>query len=246
MTMTGALRFGRYSFPPNRLGYCGPPDHAALLEYVSSGQADPGLVDLERRFEGAYPYLVLIAEANDIHDPFDDRVVEAYWLGNHYLDQVGEKDFYEFLGAKFAPKMRADDFRWLSSKVGLGAHPHHNFHVFDVYTRAGLMGDNKAVLGLSVMDSCRISWARVSSIEGDQLVVARPNLELIEGKLAMSEPKTTRVTRQVDRRGFVQQVEPGDYVSVHWDWACEVLSLPALRRLTSLTAYYLELANKTL
>ncbi len=57
---SGALLFGRYAFPPNRLGYCGPSDSQALLEYVSERRTDQGLVELERRFEGAYPYLKLM------------------------------------------------------------------------------------------------------------------------------------------------------------------------------------------
>ena len=73
----GALRFGRYAFLPNQLGHCGRDDHAALLEYVARAQPDRGLVELERRFEGAYPYRALIAAANGIPDPFDERVVDA-------------------------------------------------------------------------------------------------------------------------------------------------------------------------
>ena len=63
----GALRFGRYAFPPNQLGYCGPDDHAALLEYVARAHPDRGLVELERRFEGAYQYLALTYPAGGRH-----------------------------------------------------------------------------------------------------------------------------------------------------------------------------------
>ncbi len=86
--ITDALLFGRYAFPPNQLGYCGAPDYLALFEYVAQHRADKGLIELERRFEGAYPYLQLIAQANGIPDPFDRRVVEAYWIGNACLDGV--------------------------------------------------------------------------------------------------------------------------------------------------------------
>ena len=40
-------------------------------------------------FEGAWPYLQLIAAANRIDDPLDPRVVDAYWVGNGLLDKVG-------------------------------------------------------------------------------------------------------------------------------------------------------------
>ena len=45
-------------------------------------EIDRGLRDLAAGFEGAYPYLELIAAANGIEDPLDTRVVDAYWIGN--------------------------------------------------------------------------------------------------------------------------------------------------------------------
>ncbi|MGH9107162.1 MAG: DUF6390 family protein [Acidimicrobiales bacterium] len=276
MTLSGALRFGRYSFPPNRLGYCGPADHGALLEYVATGQADAGLVDLARRFEGAYPYLVLIAHANGIADPFDDKVVEAYWIGNRCLGRVTPPELYASLDGNWAPKIKPGDFRWLTTKlldhtapalstpqragprpgvtrpgasrapIANRALPHHNFHVFDIYTRAGLMHGSRGDLAIATMDSCRISWGRVSTVSGDTLVVERPQLCMSEGKLCLSAPRTARVARQAEGRGFVGGARPGEYVSVHWDWACEVLAPTALSRLRAATERCLALANETM
>lgn len=246
MNPSGALLFGRYAFPPNCLGYCGPSDHQALFGYVANQRTDTGLVELERRFEGAYPYLRLIALANGIADPFDRRVVEAYWIGNEYLGHVEQSMFYELLGERFKTRMDAKAFAWLTSKIGLGARPHHNFHVFDVYTRAGLMHDARAVAALETMDSCRISWGRVTSVEGAELVVERPHLTLDQGKLALAPPESERILRQIDGLGFADAAVPDDYVSIHWSWACEVLSRAAMRRLMAATRKYLALANETL
>ena len=246
MSARGALRFGRYAFPPNQLGYCGPDDHQALLEYVSEKKPDRGLVELERRFEGAYPYLCLIARANRIADPFDPRVVDGYWIGNRLLENVRAADFYESLRDRFRSKMLADQFRWMATKLEQGARPHHNFHVFEVYVRAGLMHDDRAVAALAPMDSCRISWGRVSAVEAAELVVDRQALELRDGKLALSEPRPVRVTRQVDGRGFVDAARPGDAISIHWSWACDLLDTGALRRLQASTQRYLSLANQTI
>jgi hypothetical protein len=245
-TVNGALLFGRYAFGPNRLGYCGPDDHQSLFEYVTRGTTDDGLAQLERRFDGAYPYLRLIAQANGIADPFDRRVVEAYWIGNQYLEKVAASPFYESLGARFRDRMDARTFSWLASKLELGARPHHNFHVFEVYLRAGLMRDARATIGLERMDACRISWGRVAEVAGAELVVERPALALREGKLALTDPEVRRYTRQIDGRGFADDAQPGDYVAVHWNWVCEVLDGRSLRRLISNTRRYLELANQTL
>jgi hypothetical protein len=242
----GALLFGRYAFPPNRLGYCGPDDHQALFEYVTQNHTDGGLLDLERRFDGAYPYLRLIAQANGIPDPFDHRVVEAYWIGNPYLERVAASPFYESLRERFRARMDSGAFAWLASAVERGARPHHNFHVFDVYRRAGLMRDRQAQIGIERMDRCRISWARVTAVEGAELVVDRPLLVLREGKLVLTEARTERVARQIDGRGFAEGARVGDIVAIHWDWVCEVLSARKLERLTRNTMRALAQANATL
>jgi hypothetical protein len=243
---SGALLFGRYAFPPNRLGYCGPTDHQALFEYVTGQQTDRGLLELERRFEGAYPYLKLIAHANGIADPFDRRVVEAYWIGNACLERVDAASFYASLGERFKGRMTPYAFSWLATKLELGAQPHHNFHVFDIYTRAGLMNDAHAYIAIESMDACRISWGRVTFVEGAELLVERPALCWESGKLALSEPRPMRILRQIEGRGFADNAQPGDYVSIHWNWACEVLKAPALRRLMGATRRYMALANQTL
>jgi hypothetical protein len=245
-TISGALLFGRYAFPPNRLGYCGPDDHPTLFAYVSQGLTDQGLIDLERRFDGAYPYLRLIAQANGIADPFDRRVVEAYWIGNECLERVDASRFYQSLQERFQARTDARSFGWLASKLEHDARPHHNFHVFDVYLRAGLMRDERAVIGLERMDACRISWGRVSAVDGAELVVERPALILRDGKLALSEPRMVRVTRQIDGRGFADGARVGDAVSMHWDWVCEVLDPLSLRRLIQNTRRYLALSNQTI
>jgi hypothetical protein len=243
---TGAILFGRYAFAPNRLGYCGPADHAALFAYVAQQRTDRGLIELERRFEGAYPYLKLIAAANGIADPFDRRVVEAYWIGNTCLERVDAAQFHDSLGDRFKPRMDARSFNWLSGKLVHGAKPHHNFHVFDVYIRAGLMNDWRAAIAVETMDSCRISWGEVVGVEGPTLLVARPRLMLREGKLALSPPEPLRVTRQIDGQGFADDAKPGDVVSAHWSWVCEVLSRAKLERLQRYTDRYIALANETM
>ena len=84
----GPLLFARYAYPPNSLGYCGADETRTLLEYGDAGTSDGGLAELARTFEGAWPYLTLIADANRIADPLDPRVVQAYWVGNELLDHV--------------------------------------------------------------------------------------------------------------------------------------------------------------
>ncbi len=244
MNLEVVLRFGRYAFPPNQLGYCGPDDHDALLGYVVSKRPDEGMVELGRRFEGAYPYLQLIARSHGIADPFDPRVVEAYWIGNGLLNGVDAGSFRDSLRDRFGPRLQDSELRWLTAKPAAGATPHHNFHVFEVYTRAGLMNGDASGPFLEVMDACRISWGEVAAVHPDRLTVRRRPLELVLGKLALGD------AREVDAiapgGGYVGDVEPGDIVSIHWSWACEVLTSSELARLAATTERALALSNKTL
>jgi hypothetical protein len=242
----GALLFGRYAFPPNQLGYCGPDDHQAVFDHTVSQRGDAGLIELERRFEGAYPYLRLIALATPMVSPFDRRVVEAYWVGNEQLERVAASPFYTSLKERFQGRMEGRAFGWLVGKLEHGARPHHNFHVFDVYTKAGLMRDRKADISLDTMDHCRISWGTVVAVEGAELVVSRQPLVLCEGKLALGAAEPTRVVRQLDGRGFADDAQPGDSVSIHWNWACERLTARKLAWLRVNTRRALALANETI
>ena len=44
----GPILFARYAYPPNALGYCGPADSGALLEYAAGPVSDAGLAALAR------------------------------------------------------------------------------------------------------------------------------------------------------------------------------------------------------
>jgi len=241
MALDGTIRFARYAFMPNKLGYCGGDDNRALFEYCAAKHTDPGLVILLQKFEAAYPYLKLIAHSNNIPDPFDARVVEAYWLGNELLEQVDLVQFYHSLHERFARRLDSKFLGYLLSKPPLGARPFHNFHVFDVHSRIGALRHS-----LDTMESCRISWGQVKQIEVTHLVVEYHPLILESGKLKLGEVKEKKILRQIDGTGFITNCQVGDWVSFHWDWACEVLSLTQVRNLERYTRYHLELANQTL
>ncbi len=242
----GLLLFARYAFPPNRLGYCGSDDHQSLFGYLTDDRADAGLLNLARKFEGAYPYLRLIAEANALPDPFDRRVVEAYWIGNRYLERVTASPFYESLKDRFLPRIGMRELSWMGGTISEGAKPHHTFHVLEIYRRAGLLRDARAAIALDRMDQCRISWGRVKLVEGAELVVDRLPLVLEDGRLGLGRPATARIVRKIDSRGYLDDLRPGDMVSIHWNWACDRLDRQALRQLMRCTRRAIEHANMTL
>ena len=59
MSAEGALQFARYAYPPNELGYCGPEGAQAMLR----PGAEDDIAARARRFDGAWVYLEVLAEA---------------------------------------------------------------------------------------------------------------------------------------------------------------------------------------
>lgn len=244
--VAGPILFARYAFGPNRLGYCGPDDADELFAQATVGHELAALRHEAEQFEGAYPYLELIARASGIADPLDARVVEAYWLGNELLDKVTPRLFAQSLDARFRRRLGNDGWHWLAGKPSVGGLPVHAFHVLDVFPRLGLLRSGLTDNVLQVMDSCRIRWGRVLERDGDTLVVNAVPLAMVDGKLRLGEPIAQRVSAFRDGLGFVVDVAPGDIVSIHWDWACDILDATRLSSLRRWTAHELGLANLTL
>jgi len=242
----GPIRFARYAFGPNSLGYCGPDEAGELFAQATLGHDLRKLRDLAGQFEGAYPYLSLIARSCGIADPLDAGVVEAYWLGNRLLDDVRPRDFGESLETRFKRRLRDDGWRWLGSKPEAGAVPNHAFHVLDVFPKVGMLRTGEVERALEVMDSCRIRWGRVLERDGDSLVVSAVPLVMAGGRLRLGAPCIEKIRGWVDGTGFVDDVAPGDVVSIHWDWACERLDARRLAALRRATTAELELANLTI
>jgi hypothetical protein len=239
--LDGMLRFARYGFMPNRLRYCGGDDNRTLFEYGIAGATDGGLRQLLAQFTGAVPYLKLIAHANGLADPFDARVVEAYWLGNDLLEHVEMRQLYDSLTERFGKQLQGRTRDLVLGKAPAGARPHHSFHVLDIHSRVG-----ELPMTMHTLESCRVSWGKVQRVDGGELVVERQPLVLRDQKLMLGQATLERVVRQVDGCGFADTAQPGDWVSIHWGWVCEVISDRQQAQLDRYTRYHLALANQTL
>ena len=140
---------------------------ATKLASIHPSSIHEGLAEAARTFEGAWPYLTLIAAANEIADPLDPRVVEAYWVGNDLLDRVPPKDLARHVEDRFRGRIGRSWQRVLGA-VGAGAVPHHTFHVFAVYPWLGLMRTGVVDQPLRVLDQCRTTPALVESASEDE------------------------------------------------------------------------------
>jgi Family of unknown function (DUF6390) len=239
----GPLLFARYAYPPNALGYCGADVPRTLLEYGDARASDGGLAELARTFDGAWPYLSLIAAANGIGDPLDRRVVEAYWVGNELLDAVRGHDLARHVDERFRGRLgRAAAY--VVDTVAAGAVPHHCFHVFAVYPWLGLLRTGVVDEPLRVLDQCRTASAVVCTADGDSLdVLARPLL-WDGARLSLGRPRARTVRWRDGGLAFVRRPHPGDVVALHWDFACDLLSVEAAHRLDRATQRALDAVNR--
>src|SRR3954471_12126997 len=231
----GPVLFARYAFPPNSHGFCGPADSGSFFEHGVAGVDDGGLRALAQQFAGAWPYLQLIAGATGLDDPLDRRVVEAYWVGSPRLDRVGTRAVGDSMEDRFR-YMTGARFGSLTEGVLAGGVPHHSFAVFCIYPYTGLLTDGrKAAHALTVLDRCRIRWGRVVEARRDQVVVANRTLSWDGRRLELGPELVETAVRAIDGIGMVGRVEPGDWVSLHWEWVCDVLTeqqVGQLRRYT--------------
>lgn len=218
----GAILFGRYAFPPNEKGYCGPARAGELLERVSEGASGPALAEVARGFAGAWPYLEHIGECLG-RAPLDVAVVSTYWLGGPALARCGGAAFARSLEERFRPRLSRQEFERLEDGVRNGGTPHHSFHVFGVYPWVGLLQGGMGDAPLEVLDRCRIRWGRVVSLDGEVAVVRSRHLEW-DGRRLHLGPRTLETAQlRRDGHGLSRPVVPGDWVSLHWDWVCDRL-----------------------
>lgn len=244
----GVLLFCRYAYPPNELGYCGPDHARELLELASDGAATGSeginveLRRLARGFEGAWPYLELIAAASNIPDPLDEKVVEAYWVGNALLDRVGPRLMGDSLEERFKDRAGRSWDR-LVEVVPVGAVPHHSFHVFAVYPWLGLLREGRLDEPLRVLQNCRIRWGRVVSVEGEMAVIESEPLTWDGRALVLGEPLVETARVGVGGLGLAGKLSPGDWCSLHWDWVCERLTPTRLRSLKEYTSRQIRMIN---
>ncbi|MEK7537466.1 MAG: DUF6390 family protein [Patescibacteria group bacterium] len=245
MAGDGLLRCSRYAFGPNRLHYCGPDANQELWSYIDHEVADPGLEHLLKGFRTMYPYLRLIADANGIRDAFDERVVEAYWIGNRLLDHVQVQKFYTHLRdeQRLGKRMGWEAVNVLGEKIVRGAVPHHSFHVLEVWQRTGHLEQEHT---LESMDSCRISWGTVSKVDGPHIDVAAESLILRNGKLALGPVMNKRIVRSLGAEHDIESLQPGQIITIHWGVPCEVITKSQAAELKRRTLSHIRFANETL
>jgi len=247
---SGAVLFARYAYPPNQLGYCGPGDGRELLDLASAFGAGRGVEDDRREadvaararcFDGAWPYLELIASSAGVADPLDRRVVEAYWVGNDLLDAVAPAELARTARRSFGHQTGAD---WTCLEPPVAVVAHHSFHVFAIYPWVGLLRAARPGPALHVLDRCRIRWGQVLEARGDHMMVSGPTLVWDGHVVGLGEERVEAVRWADGGRALSAAPAAGDWVSLHWDWVCDRLTPVGLDDLQCFTARQLDATNR--
>lgn len=223
------IRFGAI---PNAMRYCGPNEAIEPFARFLDGSTDPGeaqLAGLLKRFEGLYPYLEVIAERNGLSFT-DERVVEAYWIGNDLLDRMRPDDYVsiiERLAERGLPASIADS---LITDLPEGLLPHHNAHV--CYVGPGRTAHTVRAT-IETMDRCRIAPAKVLSVVDDRhLIGEQRTLRIENDRFVLSDPEPRTIV--YDPRLIEARI--GDTIATHWGSAALVLSGEQTARLESYDA----------
>jgi Family of unknown function (DUF6390) len=227
MSVPGSLLFARYAYPPNELGYCGPDGAAALLR----ADAPDDIAGRARQFDGAWAYLEFLAETAGIVDPLDEAVVEAYWIGNDLLDEVNSAALVTRLHDRFQGQLGGT---WREAAGRAAAH--HSFHVFEVYPWAAMLQRNPGPVAVSVLDRCRIRTGIVLDVSSDTAIV-RSNPLTWNGTALVAGPAQDETVRwSSNGLSLLPGLAPGNLVTLHWDWLCDIITDRQRARVDSLEA----------
>lgn len=238
--MDGVALGARFSLATNRLSYCGPADaEPRLYRAIVSGT---GLTEARaslERFEALLPYLRAIGRRHGL-DPFDHRVVEAYWIGNDLLDAFGPPEFREILTALTERGLPRSVARRLADHLPARPIPFHAFHVSFVGVGA-VTGHVPTTI--ANIEACRPAWARVEEIRPGSLRVRKPAVEADRGRLRLGAEATVEVPYDPK---VLEGIEVGRSVAIHWNWPALVLTEGQRASVEEYTARSLDAANEAL
>jgi hypothetical protein len=238
--MDGIALASRFSIATNRLSYCGPAQaEPTLYRAIVSGHGDAEARRALEGFEALWPYLDAIGAKHGL-DPLDEKVVEAYWIGNELLDAFGREDFRKLLAALQRRGLPASVARRLEQNLPKEPIPHHMFHV--AFVGVGAVTGHVPTT-LANLEACRPAWAKVLERRPETLRIERPSLQVNEGRLEWGPDRSEEVVYDPHA---VTEAQPGRSVVVHWGWPALVLSATQLASLHERTEHSLQAANESL
>ena len=248
MDKSGLLLCAKYAISPNFFGYCGPNRNRALADHLVEKVVDWELENILSGFETLFPYLNLIAKKNKIINPFDFKVVEAYWIGNSFLKPVTSLEYQALAKEKLLldKKIDLESLGLLNFKIKkFQFFPHHNFHVFNIFRRTG---KNFSFHTVSTMDNCRIGFGKIVGLEYQKEKVKHLKVEtrpliVINNQLRLDKPKVRLIKIDYYGKRLSDDFQSGRWVSFHWGFFCDYLNIAQVRNLDYYTKKAIDFYN---
>jgi len=239
--MQGLKLAALYGIYPHKLGFCGPQEKSAtkaLLNYLSGKKiSEKKIRKILEEFKGAFSYYKLIAKSNDIKDPFNEKVVKAYWIGNDLLEKVKTSDLKKMIAKDFSGLglLKKGEIKEKLKKVSSISKPHHSFHVLIMGSVTG-----RIVLKEGLIGFCLINWAKVKKIKNKRIVIEYrllvKNKKFQFGKLIEKEI--------ILEKSFIPKVKIGDWVALHWNHPIQILSKKEVSNLKKYTQITINSLNE--
>ena len=234
--------FARYAYAPNARGYCGPPEAAALEAVARGGGEEVDVPALARRFSGAWPYHVLIAELAGIGEPLDPRVGRAYWTGSELTHSVDARRLGELLIERFLASA-GHYWQHLGPDLLEEITPTHAFHVLGVYPWSRLLAGGRPE-PLQVLNSCLIRPAELLDAAGGRAVVRSRSLRWDGRRLSLSRACVEEAT--IWQGSACGGTEAQAFTALHWGHACDLLNAAEHRDLEHWIEVQVEATNRRL
>lgn len=246
--MSGLKLAAVYGIRPHELGFCGPKeakDQQILRKFIQGKFPAKKIKPILKKFKGAYPYYQLIAKSNGIKDPFDKKVVSAYWLGNELLDRVKNPKLQKMIINKFSGHGLLDkkDAIKKAKAIPQNSKPHHSFHVLAIGSVTNVINFNNTKL----KDICRIGWGKVVK-EIEVRDAKKKKAKVIVEYQPLVGGKKIKLGKMVKKEIFydkdlVPKIKKGDLVSFHWNCLVQVLNK---KEMANLKKYTLNTVNSLL
>jgi len=84
----------------------------------------------------------------------------------------------------------------------------------------------------------------VIAVVGDQVIVESAPWTWDEHRLDLGPLATETAVRSVDGVRMIEQLEVGDWVSLHWEWVCDRLTRRQVGQLRSYALRHLRIDNE--
>lgn len=233
--MSGLRLAVLYGLQTQKSGFCGPKGKLVgrtLSNFLFGRKISQKKIrEILEGFKGAFFYYRLIAKCNNIRDPFDERVVKAYWIGNKLLEKVKITDLRQMIVKDFSrpgllPKKIAEK---KAREIPEDSRPHHSFHVLIV---GPIMG--RIVLKGKLFDFCRVGWGKVKSFKKNKIKVKYQPL-IGTKKLRLGKPIEKEI---IWNKTLAPKIKIGEWVSFHWNHLVQKLEredVAHLKKYTKIT-----------